>query len=245
MNSLAIVLAAGKGTRMESDLPKVLVPACGRPLVEYVLDAINAAGVQNIIVVVGYKSELVREALKDRENVQFVEQTEQLGTGHAVQVCMEHLTDFDGAVMVLTGDSPLTQTDSLKQLLDLYQSDQPACVMGTLKKEDPAGMGRIVRDEQGEFLAIVEHKDASEEQLKINEVNMSTYLFDCKKLVPTLGKLQNNNKQQEFYITDCPGILKEQGEDVRALPVLKPCEALSINNLSDLAAVEEEMRKAT
>jgi bifunctional UDP-N-acetylglucosamine pyrophosphorylase/glucosamine-1-phosphate N-acetyltransferase/UDP-N-acetylglucosamine pyrophosphorylase len=230
---------------MESDLPKVLVPACGRPLVEYVLDAINAAGVQNIIVVVGYKAELVREALKDHSNVQFVEQTEQLGTGHAVQVCMEHLENFDGAVMVLTGDSPLTQTDSLKQLLDLYQSDNPACVMGTLKKDDPAGMGRIVRDDKGEFVAIVEHKDATEEQLKIDEVNMSTYLFDCKKLVPALGKLQNNNKQQEFYITDCPGILKEEGEDVRALPVLKPCEALSINNLADLSAVEEEMRKAT
>ncbi len=243
---LAVVLAAGKGTRMESELPKVLVEACGRPIVEYVLDALERAGVDQIIAVVGYRADLVRQALAGRRsNLTFVEQTEQLGTGHAVQVCRPQLLDHDGAVLVLTGDSPLTQADSLRQLLDLYEAEHPACVLGTLEKDDPHGMGRIVRDAKGDFQAIVEHKDATPEQLAIKEVNMSTYVFDGRRLLPTLDQLQNNNSQGEFYITDCPGILKAAGEDVRALPVLKPCEALSINNLADLKAVEDEMRKGT
>ena len=241
--ALGVVLAAGKGTRMESDSPKVLVPACGRPLVEYVLDAITSAGVDQLVVVVGYQADDVRDALSHRQNAKFVEQTEQLGTGHAVQVCMEHLKDYDGPVLVVTGDSPMTQTDSIKALLDLYYDKKPACILGTLKKDDPTGLGRIVRDADGNFTGIVEHKDATPEQLQINEVNMSTYVFDCKHLVSSLGKLQNNNKQGEFYITDCPGILKSEGLDVQALPVLKPCEALSVNNLADLAAVEAEMKR--
>ena len=194
-------------------------------------------------MVVGYKADDVREALSHRQNAKFVEQTEQLGTGHAVQVCMEHLKDYDGPVLVVTGDSPMTQTDSIKALLDLYYDKKPACILGTLKKDDPTGLGRIVRDADGNFTGIVEHKDATPEQLQINEVNMSTYVFDCKHLVSSLGKLQNNNKQGEFYITDCPGILKSEGLDVQALPVLKPCEALSVNNLADLAAVEAEMKR--
>ncbi len=240
---IAVVLAAGKGTRMKSDDPKVLIPARGRPLVEYVLDAVAAAGIEKTIVVVGYQADRVRQALAGRENISFVEQTEQLGTGHAVQVCRDELATHQGAVLVVTGDSPLTQSESLKTLLDVFDEERPACVMGTLNKEIPGGTGRILRDENGEFLAIVEQKDATEEQLTIKEVNMSTYVFDNRKLLPALDQLKNNNRQGEFYITDCPGIMKAAGEDVRALPVLKPCEALSINDVEDLAAVEAEMEK--
>jgi bifunctional UDP-N-acetylglucosamine pyrophosphorylase/glucosamine-1-phosphate N-acetyltransferase/UDP-N-acetylglucosamine pyrophosphorylase len=239
----AIILAAGKGTRMKSDLPKVLMLACGRPLVDYVLDTVRAAGIDDIVVVVGYQAELVREALHDRKGVRFCEQTEQLGTGHAVQICRGELEGFDGGVLVLTGDSPLTQVASLAHLIDLFQSEQTSCVMGTLLTDDPAGLGRIVRDGHGNFLAIVEEKDATEDQKKINEVNMSTYLFDCRALLGALDRLSNNNRQGEFYITDCPGILKSDGLDVRALPVLRPCEALSINTVEDLRIVEEEMRR--
>ena len=240
---MAVVLAAGKGTRMESDLPKVLMPACGRPIVDYVLDALDRAHVDRVIVVVGYRAELVRQALSGRANVEFVEQTEQLGTGHAVQVCKHLLANHDGPVLVLTGDSPLTQSDSLIQLLDLYDTDKPACILGTLVKDDPHGLGRIVRDEKGAFLGIVEEKDASEQQREIQEVNMSTYVFDGPELLPALDELRNDNRQGEFYITDCPGILREAGKDVRALAVLKPCEAMSINNLAQLQDVEEEMRR--
>jgi bifunctional UDP-N-acetylglucosamine pyrophosphorylase/glucosamine-1-phosphate N-acetyltransferase/UDP-N-acetylglucosamine pyrophosphorylase len=240
---LAIVLAAGKGTRMESDLPKVLVPACGRPLIEYVLDVLDAAGLRRVLVVVGYRAEDVRRALADRERLVFVEQKEQLGTGHAVQVCRPHLVDHDGPVLVVTGDSPLLQADSIRTLLDLFSSERPACIVGTLYKDDPRGLGRIVRDEQGGFATIVEQKDATPEQSLITEVNMSTYVFDCQPLLPVLDKLGNDNEQGEYYITDCPGILRAAGREVRAVPVLKPCEALSVNNLADLVIVEQEMRR--
>lgn len=242
-DAIAVVLAAGKGTRMKSDLPKVLVPACGRPLVEYVLDALAGAGVTRTIVVVGYRADDVRAQLHDHGGISFAEQTEQLGTGHAVQMCVDQLEGHDGPVLVLTGDSPMAQSSSLRSLLDLYEAERPACVLGTLIKEDPTGLGRIVRDENEQFAAIVEEKDATDEQRAIQEVNMSTYVFHGPDLLESLGKLKNDNRQGEFYITDCPGILKEAGRDVRALAVLKPCEALSVNTPDDLEHVEQELLK--
>lgn len=228
---------------MNSDLPKVLVQACGRALVEYVLDAVRAAGVTQVIVVVGYQAELVRKTLAGQPGVTFALQAEQLGTGHAVMMCQDQLAGFHGGVLILTGDSPLTQVNSLRHLIDLYRKERPACILGTLNSENPRGLGRIVRSSGGEFRAIVEEKDATEEQKAIREVNMSTYLFDADALKSTLQRLRNNNQQREYYITDCPGILRADGADVRALPVLQPCEALSINTLDDLQAVEEEMRR--
>ncbi len=243
MSTLAIVMAAGKGTRMESDLPKVLVPACGRPMIEYVLDTLETAGIAKTVVVVGYRADDVREALKGRSNIAFADQTEQLGTGHAVMMCREHIDAHEGAVLVVTGDSPMIQMDSVKALLQMYADDKPACILGSLQSDDPHGLGRIVRDDQGEFIGIVEEKDATPEQRQITEVNMSTYVFDAEALRSTLDQLTNDNQQKEYYITDCPGILRDENKNVRALPVLKPCESLSVNNMAQLAIVEEEMRK--
>ena len=242
-DSLAIVLAAGKGSRMESDLPKVLMPVCGRPMIDYVLDVLEKLQFDRVIAVVGHKSELVRQTLVRRKNVEFVEQTEQLGTGHAVQECSAQLTAHAGPVLVLTGDSPLTQESSLRKIMQLYREEHPHCILGTLIKDDPAGLGRIVRDSHGQFLGIVEQKDATAQQRQIKEVNMSTYLFESRELSKALGQLKNDNNQKEYYLTDCPGILKSAGKDIRALPVLQPCEALSVNNLTDLQAVEVELRK--
>ena len=240
---LAVVLAAGKGTRMKSDRPKVLAHVLGRPLVDFVLDALASAGVGRTLVVIGYRGELVREALAGRSHVEFVEQTEQRGTGHAVQVCREQLLGHAGPVLVVAGDSPLLQSDSVRELFDEFQRARPACLLGTLHKSDPAGLGRIVRDEAGGFAGIVEEKDATAEQRRITEVNMSTYVFDGPELLHALGQLRNENRQQEYYLTDCPGILLREGKDVRALPVLKPCEALSVNTLDELQVVEAEMRR--
>lgn len=237
----AVVLAAGKGTRMESELPKVLFPACGRPMIEYVLDALGQAGATRILVVVGYRSELVRERLARWPGIEFVEQSEQRGTGHAVKMCQTQLAGFDGPVIVVTGDSPLLQSESVAALLELFDQQRPACILGTLHKANPFGLGRIVRDGQGNLAAIVEEKDATEAQRQITEVNMSTYVFDNRHLLPALAALRNDNRQQEYYITDVPGILRDAGHDVRALPVLRPCEALSINNLQELRIVEDEM----
>lgn len=227
---------------MQSELPKVLVPACGRPLIDYVLDALEATGFARSVVVVGYQADLVRQALAGREQVEFADQTEQLGTGHAVMMCQDALASHEGPVLILTGDSPLVQRESLAELLAEFQRTRPACLLGTLEKEDPTGLGRIVRDAAGNFEAIVEQRDATPEQLAIREVNMSTYLFDAEKLRWALQRLTSDNSQREYYITDAPGILKQAGEQVQALAVLRPCEALSVNTPADLAIVEAAMR---
>ncbi|MEM6798555.1 MAG: NTP transferase domain-containing protein [Planctomycetota bacterium] len=242
---VAIVLAAGKGTRMKSELPKVLVPVGGRAMVRYVVDALREAGVERILVVVGYRSEIVREELADEAGVGFVEQTEQLGTGHAVMVCREELASHSGPVIIVTGDSPMLQVSSIRALLSEYNQSNPACLIGTAHRDDPTGLGRIVRDADGAFVGIVEEKDATDQQRAITEVNMSTYVFDSAELIGSLAKLTTANAQAEYYITDCPGILQGEGKKVEALAALQPCEALSVNTQEDLAAVEAEMQRMT
>jgi len=240
---IAIVMAAGKGTRMKSELPKVLCEANGRPLVAYVIDALRAAGVAKMVVVVGYKAELVEKELAGDDSIQFALQSEQLGTGHAVMMCREQLADHNGPVVVVAGDSPMMQASSIKALIDDFQSTNPACILGTLIHENPEGLGRIVRDADKKFTGIVEHKDATDEQRKIAEVNMSTYVFDCQKMLGALDSLTDDNKQKEYYITDLPKIMMGNNEDVRALPVLKPIEALSVNTIEHLADVEKAMKE--
>lgn len=228
---------------MASDLPKVLVPVCGRPMIRYVIDAVRAAGVQRIVAVVGYRSNLVRDELAGEPGVEFVEQTEQLGTGHAVMMCRPQLAEQDGPMLILAGDSPMVQVSSLRALLAEFAARWPACLLGTAKKPDPTGLGRIVRDAEGRFQAIVEEKDASPRERQITEVNMSTYVFQPAPLLAALDQLTADNIQGEYYLTDCPGVLKAAGHPVEALCVLQPCEALSINTLEELAAVEAEMRR--
>ncbi|MEM9410470.1 MAG: NTP transferase domain-containing protein [Planctomycetota bacterium] len=241
---IAVALAAGKGTRMKSELPKVLCQANGKALIEYVLDALAVAGVKKTIAVVGYRADLVKQSLAHRTDVDFALQEEQLGTGHAVMMCRDQLQNFDGPVVVVAGDSPMLQSDSIAQLLDEFSSTNPACILGTLIHENPTGLGRIVRDESKKFVGIVEEKDATDEQRTIQEVNMSTYVFDCQKMLNAMDELTADNQQQEYYITDLPGILLQQGFDVRALPVLKPIEALSVNTVEQLSLVEAEIQKS-
>ncbi|HEY5313638.1 MAG TPA: NTP transferase domain-containing protein [Pirellulales bacterium] len=241
-NTLAIVMAAGKGTRMNSDLPKVLVPVCGRPMIDYVLDTLERLGVGSVLVVVGYRAEMVRAALAERRNVAFVEQAQQLGTGHAVMMCRQQLQAHQGPVIVLAGDSPMMRRDSLAKLVDEYERSRPACIIGTATKDNPHGLGRIVRDAAGDFQAIVEEKDCTDPQRRITEVNMSCYLFDAAELLVALDHIQANNAQGEYYVTDSPGALRRHGRRVLALPVLKPVEALSINTVEELKVVEQAMR---
>lgn len=240
--ALAIVLAAGKGTRMKSDLPKVLVPVCERPMICYVVDALQAAGIERIVVVVGYRAELVREELKDFSGVEFADQREQLGTGHAVMMCRRQLQEHHGPVFIIAGDSPMLQASSVRSLLDLYGEEQAACLIGTVDKQNPTGYGRVIRDSQGNFQEIIEEKDATDEQRAIQEVNVSTYVFDSQQLLSALDQLTDNNVQGEYYVTDCPALMKAAGERVSAHNVLQPCEAMSINNMAELREVEEQMR---
>ncbi len=239
----AVVLAAGKGTRMKSELPKVLCEILGRPMIHYVLDALQEAGIHRQIVVVGYQAQAVQDELDGRqETIEFVLQEQQLGTGHAVQMCRDVLVDQTGPTIVVAGDSPLIQPSSLRKLMNHFQQTQPALLLGTLHKDDPQGLGRIVRDASGAFLGIVEQKDATEQQQAIREVNMSTYLFRTPDLLSALECLSSDNAQSEYYLTDCARILREAGRGVEALPVLEPCESLSINNPDELRLVEDAMR---
>ena len=151
--------------------------------------------------------------------------------------------DHDGPVLVVAGDSPMMQADSIRSLLAEWNRTRPACLLGTARKENPQGLGRVVRDAAGRFLAIVEEKDATAEQKRIPEVNLSCYVFQSADLLAALGQIRADNAQGEYYLTDCPGALLAAGRAVEALCVLKPCEALSINNPADLAAVESAMRE--
>lgn len=244
----AIVMAAGKGTRMKSDLPKVLFPVLEKPILLYVLDALEGAGIDETIVVVGYRGEMVRDALAGRKNIAFAEQTEQLGTGHAVMCCREFLHGIDGPVFVIAGDSPMLESETAAALFDAYESaladNEPiAAVMGTVHKSDPVGMGRILRDDAGRFVGIVEEKDATDDQRKITEINMSYYVFSASDLLDSLSEIRTNNAQKEYYITDVPAILRAKGKIVKAIPVLKPTECLGVNTVDDVRRVEEAMEQ--
>jgi bifunctional UDP-N-acetylglucosamine pyrophosphorylase/glucosamine-1-phosphate N-acetyltransferase/UDP-N-acetylglucosamine pyrophosphorylase len=241
--AIGVVLAAGKGTRMKSELPKVLLEVGGRPMVSYVVEALRRGGIGRIIVVVGYRGELVQAALANQPGVEFTQQTEQLGTGHAVMMCRPLLEGHAGPVMVVAGDSPMIQAETVSILLEEFRRLRPACVLGTVRASEPRGLGRIIRDAAGNFRGIVEEKDATAQQRQITEVNMSYYVFDCRELLGTLGQLRADNSQREYYITDVPGILISHGKSVHALCVLKPWEALSVNTAEELAAVEVALKE--
>ena len=242
IETTAIVLAAGKGTRMNSELPKVLFPVLGRPMIHWVIDALESAGINRMIVVVGYRNDLVRSVLASR-GVEFALQSEQLGTGHAVQMCKPLLATGTSPVLVVAGDSPMIQSSSVTELIQEFEKEDWSCLLGTLLKDNPQGLGRIVRDSEGRFLRIVEHKDANPEELQLREVNMSTYLFNRTSLLWSLEKLKNNNSQSEYYLTDSPELLLQNGMNVDARPVLKACESLSINTVAELEMVESKMRE--
>ena len=240
---VAVVLAAGKSTRMKSALPKVLHEVCGRPMIEYVLDAAKAAGIERHVVIVGHAAESVKQALAGRKNVEFALQAEQKGTGHAVMMCRENLANHDGAVLVLTGDAPLMQPESFLSLLTEFSKQNAACVIGTAETENNFGLGRIVRDATGNFIKIVEQKDGTPEELAIREINVGCYVFDCRALFSALDELRPNNKQQEYYLTDCAAIIKHQGRPVVAAKKLDIVEALGVNTRAELVKVHRALQQ--
>lgn len=238
---VAIVLAAGEGRRMQSDLPKVLHEVRGRPLVDYVLDAARAAGACRLLVVVGYQASLVQQKLGFQNDVEFAVQAEQLGTGHAVMTCRESLAEHEGPVLILNGDMPLVRAQSLAKLLAVQQEQKAACVVGTARTEANRGLGRIVRDGEGDFERIVEEADATPEEAAIEEINTGCFAFEGQKLWHALDQLTPNNRQGQFYLTDCAAILRESGHEVVASCTFEIVEAMGVNTPDQLASVEEAL----
>ncbi len=238
---VAIILAAGKGTRMRSDLPKVVHEVGGRPMVCAVVDACLEAGCSRVIAVVGFKQELVRAALAGYAQVDFAVQEPQLGTGHAVQ-CAERAAGNARDVFVLAGDGPLIHASTLRTVLERHRSTDAAATLATSVIDDPTGYGRIIRDRSGRFLAIVEHKDATPEQRAIREVNPSYYCFDGEALFGALKRVKRNEKSGEFYLTDVLGVLLSDGRRVEVVPAVPPEDVLSINTPEELATVDRIYR---
>jgi bifunctional UDP-N-acetylglucosamine pyrophosphorylase/glucosamine-1-phosphate N-acetyltransferase len=212
-------------------------------MIEYVLDAARAAGVSRHVVIVGHAAESVKLALAGQADVEFALQAEQKGTGHAVMMCRDNLSRHDGPVLVLTGDAPLMRPESFRGLLDEFAAQQAACVIGTAETEFNHGLGRIVRSPTGEFLKIVEQKDATPAELAIREINVGCYIFDCRSLFEALGELQPNNQQKEYYLTDCAAILKAKGKRVVASKKLDIVEALGVNTRAELAKVHRALQQ--
>ncbi|MCH8829323.1 MAG: NTP transferase domain-containing protein, partial [Planctomycetes bacterium] len=226
-------------TRMKSTVPKVLHEACGRPMIEYVLDAARAARATRIVVVVGYQAEVVKEALAKFPDVEFALQSEQLGTGHAVMMCREILADHDGPVLVLAGDTPLLRTQSLAGLLNDLNEQHAACVIGTAVTDANEGLGRIIRDENDAFVKIVEQKETTAEEALIREINTGCYAFDGKPLFDVLARVRPQNRQSEYYLTECPGILQADGRIVIASKHFDIREAMGVNTQEQLAEVQK------
>jgi bifunctional UDP-N-acetylglucosamine pyrophosphorylase/glucosamine-1-phosphate N-acetyltransferase len=243
--ALAIILAAGKSTRMKSALPKVVHEVCGRPMVEYVIDAVREAGVRRIVLVVGHGAETVRSLFSGQPGIEFALQAEQHGTGHAVMMCREHLADVEGPVFVLNGDIPLVRSASLAGLLRDQFESRAACVIGSAVTDANEGLGRIVRDASGTFVRIVEHKDATPAERAIREINTGSYLFDGPALLWALDHIKPNNVQKEYYLTDCPSVLKEASRTVAASPRFDFREAMGVNTRAQLADVERSIQQHT
>jgi UDP-N-acetylglucosamine diphosphorylase/glucosamine-1-phosphate N-acetyltransferase len=233
----AIILAAGQGTRMQSDLAKVLHPACGTTLVEHVLAAVRRAGVQRIVVVVGHQAERVEQHLS-RTGVAFALQAEQLGTGHAVQQAQAALRDWEGEIVVLCGDTPLLTAGTLRALFDTHRQTQAAATVLTADLEDPTGYGRVVRGIDDSVLRIVEQKDATPEELKVHEINSGLYVFSSADLWHALTKVDADNAQREYYLTDTLEILRSEGRRVSAYRCEDPREVLGVNNPEQLREAE-------
>ena len=240
-NFKAVILAAGKGTRMDSELPKCINKVCDQPMVHYVIKACNDAGAREVCVVVGYRAFEVKSAVYDV--VTFAEQREQLGTGHAVK-CAADFIGTEGDTLVLCGDAPLITAETIKSLVELHKKQANGVTVLSAKLEDPTGYGRIIRDSDGSFVKIVEQKDGTPEELMCNEINSGMYIFNSEALSQSLERLTNDNAAGEYYLTDTIAMIKKIGLKVEAMPVEGAAvdEIRGVNTVEQLKAAEEIMK---
>lgn len=234
----AVILAAGKGTRMNSDLPKVVHKCLGQPMVHYVIKAAKDAGALDVCVIVGYKAKQVKDAIYDV--VEYAEQTEQLGTGHAVK-CAGDFIGAEGDTIVLCGDTPLITGDTLAALVDMHRKQANGVTVLSAILEDAGGYGRIIRDENGDFVKIVEQKDATEEEQQVREINSGMYIFNSEALTASLSLLSNDNAAGEYYLTDTIALIKKIGLKVSAMP-LSGTDVDEIRGVNTVSQLEEAER---
>lgn len=241
MGVAAVILAAGKGTRMKSERPKVLHKICGKPMIVHVIDAVEKAGAEKTVVVVGYKGEEVEKELGGR--VTTVYQREQLGTAHALLQARSVLEGYKGRILVVCGDTPLVSYDTLRKLVGESERASASATVLTAVLEDPSGYGRIIRDAGGNVSKIVEQKDAGPDELAVREINAGIYCFAAEGLFEALSGLDSDNAQGEYYLTDIIEVYKNKGLKVNALSSADPLEILGVNDRRQLARVEKIMRK--
>ncbi len=243
MNKCAVVviLAAGEGTRMKSSKPKVMHEVCGYPIIEHMVRTAVEISESLPVVVVGHQAEQIEQYLGQR--VRYAYQSQRLGTGHAVMVAHSILEKIDGYTVVVAGDIPLIRSSTLQKMVEYANEGGYDAVALSAILDDPTGYGRIIRNEAGDLERIVEHKDATEEQRRINEVNVSAYCFNIQLLLSSLNQLDNNNKQGEYYLTDVLHIMKEAGNKVGVFVAQDSDEVLGINTRVQLAEVEQKMRQ--
>lgn len=240
MNFKAIILAAGKGTRMKSKYPKVIHKVCGKEMVNHVINVSQKSGVNDIVVILGHESDVVKERLPKGSMIAM--QTEQLGTGHAVKMAKEYINDED-IIVVLCGDTPLIKEDTLKRLFAYHLENEYHATVLTTKVDNPTGYGRIIRDNNEDLLKIVEQKDANEEEKAVKEINSGIYCFNGKSLRESLDLIDNNNAQGEYYLTDTIYIMRDRGQKVGAYNGSTIEELMGVNSRVELSKAEEIMRR--
>lgn len=242
MSLTAIILAAGKSTRMKSRKPKGLHEVCGLPMLEYVLRACYGAGCTRILMVVGHGKDEIVDQFGHDKRIHWIEQTEQLGTGHAAKMCEAELRKQHGDVFILAGDGPLIRAEVLQTLLRAHRDEHAAASMATAVLDDPTGYGRVVRDANGEFVEIIEQIDATPEQREIREVFPSYYCVRTEDLLLGLSNLKNDNKKGEYYLTDVYGHLRAAGKKVVAVQAVTQEDVIGVNNRQQLAEVDAIMQ---
>ncbi|MFJ5718004.1 bifunctional UDP-N-acetylglucosamine diphosphorylase/glucosamine-1-phosphate N-acetyltransferase GlmU [Neobacillus sp. NPDC093127] len=242
-NRYAVILAAGQGTRMKSKLYKVLHPVCGKPMVQHVVDQIGKLTIQETVTIIGHGAEMVQAQLGSSSH--YALQEKQLGTAHAVMQAAVMLEEKEGVTIVVCGDTPLITADTMEALFKHHEELKAKATILTSTLDDPTGYGRIIRNENGLVEKIVEHKDATDAERKINEINTGTYCFDNQALFQALRNVSNDNVQGEYYLPDVIEILKKQGEVVTAFQTKDFAETLGINDRVALAEAERIMRNRT
>lgn len=240
--TVAIIMAAGVSSRMNTKLAKVLHEVCGREMLAYVLDACREVAVEKIYVVVGYGGQQVIDCFGTPEDIVWVRQEQQMGTAHAVLCCKDHLKDFEGETLVLCGDGPLIQAQTLRTLLDKHRAGRSAVTLATAVLEDPTGYGRIIRDAYGNIQGIVEHSDCTKEQLAVKEVNPSYYLFNNQVLFKALEDVKPDNVKKEYYLTDALSVIIATGHKVTAVTAVRPETAMGVNSRAQLSAASKIMQ---